>query len=68
MKQGDVEGILNLQIINILINLFSCWMDTGDSIWILAVPVVLVISVNILIVINVIRIIKRNRNLRSEDR
>ena len=43
-------------------------MDTGDSIWILAVPVVLVISVNILIVINVIRIIKRNRNLRSDDR
>lgn len=46
----------------------NCWMDTGDSIWFLAVPVILAISFNVLIVINVIRLIKRKRNLASEDR
>lgn len=43
-------------------------MDSGDSIWFLAVPVIIAISVNVLIVINVIRLIKRKRNLESEDR
>ena len=43
-------------------------MDTGDSIWFLAVPVIMAISFNVLIVINVIRLIKRKRNLTSEDR
>ena len=46
----------------------NCWMDTEDSIWFLAVPVILAISFNVLIVINVIRLIKRKRNLASEDR
>lgn len=46
----------------------NCWMDTGDSIWFLAIPVILAISVNVLIVINVIRLIKRKRHLESEDR
>ena len=46
----------------------NCWMETGDSIWFLAVPVILAISFNVLIVINVIRLIKRKRTLASEDR
>ena len=47
---------------------FSCWMDSGESIWFLAVPVIMAISFNVLIVINVILLIKRNRNVQSEDR
>ncbi len=47
---------------------FSCWMDPGESRWFLAVPVIIVILSNVMIVINVIRVIKRKRNLQSEDR
>ena len=43
-------------------------MDTGESIWFLAVPVIIAITINLMIVINVIRLIKRKRNLESEDR
>ena len=43
-------------------------MDTGDSIWFLAVPVIMAITINLMIVINVIRLIKRKRNLESDDR
>lgn len=43
-------------------------MDSGDSIWFLAVPVIIVISSNVMILINVIRLIKRKRNVQSQDR
>ena len=49
----------------------SCWMDygdSGDSIWFLGIPIILVIAFNLIIVINVICIIKRRRNLQSDDR
>ena len=36
----------------------NCWMDTGQSNWILGVPVILVILINIIILIDVIRILK----------
>lgn len=45
----------------------NCWMDTGDSIWFLAVPVIMAITINLMIVINVIRLIKRKRHLESDD-
>ena len=36
----------------------NCWMDTGQSNWILGVPVLLVILMNIIILIDVIRILR----------
>lgn len=42
---------------------FSCWMDTGNSIWFLGILVIVVMTVNLIFVVNVIRVIKRKRTL-----
>ena len=67
---SNVNNSITYQITNyfLLFCSFSCWMDSGESIWFLAVPVIMAISFNVLIVINVILLIKRNRNVQSEDR
>ena len=36
----------------------NCWMDTGNSNWILGVPVILVILINIIILVNVLIILR----------
>ena len=40
----------------------NCWMDSGHSNWILGVPVLLVILINIIIFIDVIRILRSKLN------
>ena len=46
----------------------SCWMEQGSSMWYLSVLVVAVMIVNLVFVINVIRVIKRRRNLQADQR
>jgi hypothetical protein len=41
-------------------------MDTGNTLWWLGVLVVFVMIVNLVFVINVIRVIKRKRGLQAE--
>ena len=43
-------------------------MDTGSSIWFLGIPVIAIMTVNLIFVINVIRVIKRKRGLQTENR
>ena len=48
---------------------FHCWMDMGDSNWFIAVPVILVILLNIIFLFNVIRIIRgKLRSISEQNR
>lgn len=42
-------------------------MDHGSSTWFLGIPVILTLTINLVFVINVIRVIKRKRNLQSTE-
>ena len=43
----------------------KCWMDTGSSVWFLAVPVILVIIVNVFCLCNVLKIIQSKLQFQS---
>ena len=43
-------------------------MDMGESIWYLGLPVIVVMIINLVFVVNVIRVIKRKRGMQSENR
>ena len=41
-----------------LLNDNNCWMDLGDSVWFIGVPVVIIMVVNVVMLVNVIIMIK----------
>ena len=43
----------------------KCWMDTGSSVWFLAVPVILVIAINIFCLYDVLKIIQAKIQFQS---
>ena len=45
----------------------NCWMEMGDSNWLLGIPVIIVIIFNIVILINVIHILLSKLNPAERD-
>ena len=46
---------------------FHCWMDMGDSNWFIAIPVIIVIILNIIFLSNVIHILRRKLSISTGD-
>ena len=46
---------------------FHCWMDMGDSNWFIAIPVIIVIILNIIFLYNVIHILRGKLSISTGD-